>query len=351
MRRSASAILAAVVAAVATTALAQKAKAVDGSNKYDCNTAPVVYSFTSTRFWMQDGKMMFHLRLEFGFDTAPGLTLVFYGYAGSANEYVPQRRGHIVVEVDVTRDPSSYADSREYVNLEPSIWGCKVGYGMTIVSTDLPVSPNDGCGQFDIIDTRGSGRPEGEISPPGQAFIEEFKRLHPGTRVDVFSNGYPASGGPLRLVGAVLSLPVGYHKSLLAGEAWLKFKIAHQAKKCPATPIYLVGYSQGAQVTGDVYQKGSWQFVSGVALFGDPSFNHQDKVADRGNFQRLDGGLHTRPLFSGLEEGHVLSFCHRHDPVCQGPIDFAELGLFRFSHHDYAKTGEAKMAAQYFSEH
>ena len=102
-------------------------------------------------------------------------------------------------------------------------------------------------------------------------------------------------------------------------------------------------------MTGDVYHNGPGRNVSGAVLFGDPYFNHRDRAADLGSAvgSGLDGLLGTRPLFGGRR---ALSYCHQHDPICQGPLSFTEIALYRFTRHsNYADLGEPEQAAQYFA--
>ena len=208
------------------------------------------------------------------------------------------------------------------------------------------------CTPYLVIDSRGSGELEGAISPPGSKFFQEFQRLHPSgahTTVGVVTNPYPAAG-IWSFAGAALQLPGPYHSSVVQGKNWLSGEISTISRTCPDTKMLLTGYSQGAQVTADVYQNGSQRNVLGVALFGDPYFNSRDSV-DGGSYERgLDGGLGTRRLFTPSERPHVLSYCHQHDPVCQSPYSFAEFGIYRFSrHNNYDKLDEPEQAARYFT--
>jgi hypothetical protein len=57
--------------------------------------------------------------------------------------------------------------------------------------------------------------------------------------------------------------------------------------------------------------------VDAVILFGDPYFNGGDRKHDSGSFSgRRDGVLGKRPAFN--TSALVRSYCHSHDPVCQG---------------------------------
>ena len=172
--------------------------------------------------------------------------------------------------------------------------------------------------------------------------------------------------GAWSFAGAFLQLPRGYHNSVAEGTRSLRETLAREAGPCgPATKFYLTGYSQALrQAAADVFQRGAsytthyWGGASllnivGVALFGDPYFNSFDGVVDRGSFVRgLDGNLGTRPVFDRVRRPHVMSFCHRFDPVCQGgALTGAEVALFRFSrHNNYDELGEPERAARYFAK-
>jgi Cutinase len=145
-----------------------------------------------------------------------------------------------------------------------------------------------------------------------------------------------------------------YHDSVVDGKKWLAQEVATIANdpNCPNNKIFLVGYSQGAQVTGDVYQAisqdkrdaGVVKHIRGVALFGDPYFNHADHRVDRGNHEPgLDGVLGTRPQFSGP----VMSYCHKYDPICQGPLDYVTLALHRFKEHENYPPDAAAAAGSF----
>lgn len=91
--------------------------------------------------------------------------------------------------------------------------------------------------------------------------------------------------------------------------------------------------------------------VVAVVLFGDTYFNRQDKAADRGSYSGRRGGLFgQRPVFGG--PALVLSYCHSHDPICQGvgerigPFPVVDPGSLTFRQHtNYAAHGEPQQAA------
>ncbi|HEU5004970.1 MAG TPA: cutinase family protein [Candidatus Saccharimonadales bacterium] len=120
--------------------------------------------------------------------------------------------------------------------------------------------------------------------------------------------------------------------------------IEGEISSCPSTRIVLDGYSQGAQVTGDVYQSLTFsqrRHIFGVVLFGDPRYNHSSvtDMAKRDN----NGILPVRDKFPRDSRGKVLSYCHAQDPVCQGLGQFVLHGSG--AHKTYAKTHEPEEAA------
>jgi hypothetical protein len=200
------------------------------------------------------------------------------------------------------------------------------------------------CPAFLQLDSRGSGETPGRTSPPGAAFAAEFERRHRTVRFAVVDNPYAAVGlwGNLADLVNLVGFATGsatldaYRVSVAAGERWLSREVASESSSCPATRLVLTGYSQGAEVTGDVYQRdlsgAQRSHVLAVILFGDPYFNPVDARADRGSYLESRGGiLGRRPRFGG--DPRVVSYCHLHDPICQLPT-LAELLLYRLTQHD-----------------
>lgn len=244
----------------------------------------------------------------------------------------------------------------------PAAAGTTGGMGTTGSGTSggggMGPSPS-GCPEYMVIDSRGSGEANGTVSPPGASFVAEFRRLHPSSRVAVLWNPYPAVGlwgsisQILNLIGAGLKISLigAYHASVADGTKWLRTTIASEVTMCSTTRLLLTGYSQGAQVTGDVYQRDIAttlrKHIVAVALFGDPYFDPKDRAADRGKYARNKKGiLGTRGAFGrGLP---VLSYCRRHDPICQeleSPLTLKKYGLK--PHGNYPP--DAISAADHFS--
>lgn len=187
-----------------------------------------------------------------------------------------------------------------------------------------PSTPPTDCAPYILLDTRGSDDPTG-LSRPAAKFLQIFRGFARPSTVAPIMNPYPARGNYARFTGALLSLPAGYHGSVVTGKNWLRNKLRSLMTSCRSTKFVLTGYSQGAHVAGDIYHELSPAErgrVLGVALFGDPFFHPKDSSA-RGSFQTWrSGGLGLRRFGSA----RVFTYCQRGDPVCQGlgyPFSFA----------------------------
>jgi hypothetical protein len=207
-----------------------------------------------------------------------------------------------------------------------------------VARADSPASAS--CPAVLLIGTRGTGESlstDNGLGRPDEAFRQALAALLPAGTLSFAANPYPAapqSGDPttlLQLVGAAtgVSAPLmnEWSTSVAAGESWLVSEVNGVAAACgSATKMLLAGYSQGAQITGDVFQGGSLTVsaharVVGVVMFGDPHFNWMDADA-YGNFDpQRHGILGERTPFAAPgtpPDGRVLNFCHARDPICQG---------------------------------
>ena len=193
------------------------------------------------------------------------------------------------------------------------------------------------------------------MSPPGAAFALEFRALHRSARVAIVANPYPAVGlgesvtdiAVLVATGASPTTPDVYDSSVAAGLRWLGSEIRSQVAGCPATKLLLTGYSQGAEVAADTYQREIPQseriHIRALVLFGDPLFNPADTRTDRGGYLPSHGGLlGLRPSFGG--DPRVLSYCHLHDPICQRPTLAQALLYGLAQHRNYGPDGAAAAA-------
>ncbi|MEV6445471.1 fibronectin type III domain-containing protein [Amycolatopsis sp. NPDC051716] len=144
----------------------------------------------------------------------------------------------------------------------------------------------------------------------------------------------------------------GYLRSVAKGEANLRAKIKSVTDNCAGTQLVLSGYSQGAQVTGNVYRSlpaDQRDRVLGVALFGDPLLNGKARTS-LGTLERNRNGLLTDwrsgapPEFPAPRD-KVRSYCHALDPICQGIVRWTSLTqpitTFSFSQHtNYQTVGD-----------
>jgi hypothetical protein len=92
------------------------------------------------------------------------------------------------------------------------------------------------------------------------------------------------------------------------------------------TRLFMAGYSQGAEVVGDVYQSlgpGKKAKVGGISLIADPRWNKlQGSPVSVGDYNpNLNGTpiiTTPRSLFTRHETTVVRSYCMLHDPICNG---------------------------------
>jgi hypothetical protein len=213
--------------------------------------------------------------------------------------------------------------------------------------TDIPSSRQLAGAAYCVIDSRGSGEALGDVGRPAAVFVRVFRHLVAPARVEVVSNPYPARGGWPRLIAAGMKLPIGYRPSVVAGKDWLSAAIARPPSTCAGAKLILTGYSQGAQAAADVFQNGGTRNVLALVLFGDPYFNGSDAHADKPNAEvpysrGRRGALGRRPPFASSSYGHVFSFCHGGDPVCQIT---SNLVAWTTWHTNYDKLGEPARAA------
>lgn len=213
------------------------------------------------------------------------------------------------------------------------------------------------CPEITVIDIHGSGAGPNESSATGAFMTVRLRNLLEGRRLEFQTVPFDAAGGLPALTGSALKLPAAYHKSVVRTKNWLRKRLEKLAEVCQNTKVILTGYSQGAQVAGDVYQEKSWKQVVGVALFGDPYYNHSDtsnrfgwNVAPKRRIRtKLDGALVGRNPRPAFDSGKILSFCHQFDPVCQAPLSRFEQLRYRTSQHkNYTEFGEPETAAAHF---
>jgi acetylxylan esterase len=177
-------------------------------------------------------------------------------------------------------------------------------------------SSNSACATVDIIVARASTEAQG----PGAigALATEIQK---GVKATVGERSvvYPAALSP-------------YEPSVVKGDEAIKAELTEEVGKCPGQKIVLLGYSQGAQIVGDVLGGGGGNSgdgkatapaaasvtsqVVGVIQYGDPrripnqSFDVGTDKGATGLFPRLSSQLLT--AFAP----DIQSYCDTGDPFC-----------------------------------
>lgn len=179
------------------------------------------------------------------------------------------------------------------------------------------------CPPYEVIGARGSGqekkKDELNMGPEVHSFYASLQGLLGSGVVKGYGLQYPAVGVKSRAgVAAFLHLGGSYTDSVREGadEVLQQIQIRRNSG-CRSTKFILAGYSQGAQVMGDALRKPQvLRAVAAVALFGDPYFN-ADSWSARGGFDSsLYGIFGARPEWPSSLYGHVFSYCHWHDIIC-----------------------------------
>ena len=225
---------------------------------------------------------------------------------------------------------------------------------------------DDACSQVEITLARGSGQSVKENKGEMDLFKSRFSRLLKQVNIEPHAyelgterynnNQYPAvdishfTNG--NAVGAYVSSgqAFDYGRSVKQGTEELKDYLKLRTAKCPNSHYVLAGYSQGAQVTGQVLQElpvSTLQKIDDIALFGDPklylpeglcTYGHKDYFARsndctrRGSasyspWRRGDAGCNTYEGALGGRKPYepanwpslqyrISSWCNEHDFVC-----------------------------------
>ena len=267
--------------------------------------------------------------------------------------------------------PDSYPGGQAYTGSSPTPgppgWS---SFDWTFQTFVTPSTPAATCPRVFFLGTRGSGdtlQQASGVGLPDLTFYKAFVRDAHLTSHDIslWANPYSAVSIANVLKSTTVSRDLSlYRISRSGGEGFLHAQIVQALKKiatqpqCDSSTVLLAGYSQGADVTADVYSAltgAQRKKILGVVLFGDPQFN-ENSTAD--SITALQQRTQLKLIHSGLlgrrseypkdAYGHVLSYCHARDPVCQGK---AELRYGTGAHTNYSTTGEPQDAAQYFANH
>ena len=177
-------------------------------------------------------------------------------------------------------------------------------------------SSNSPCATVDIIVARASTEAQG----PGAI----------GALATEIQNGVKATVSERSVVYPAQLTP--YEPSVIKGDEAIKAELEEEVAKCPGQKIVLLGYSQGAQIVGDVLgggggnsgdgkatppaAKSATEKVVGVIQYGDPrripnqSFDVGTDKGATGLFPRLSSQLLT--AFAP----DIQSYCDNGDPFC-----------------------------------
>ncbi|MDX8031409.1 DUF5005 domain-containing protein [Lentzea sp. BCCO 10_0856] len=198
--------------------------------------------------------------------------------------------------------------------------------------------PDAGCPDVLVLGSRGSGEPQDGVGvgKPVTEFWNQLRSQLPADKsIELWPNPYRA----ISLIGAVelvqVTVPLLWNKanygryrdSVDDGVVRLSAKITEFVAACGTTQLVISGYSQGGQVSAEVYESLAPSVrsrVAGMVLFGEPVFNSASRSA-LGNFEYGRHGSLQGPRPEFTEPERVLSYCHFQDFVCQGMWDWNRL--------------------------
>lgn len=198
---------------------------------------------------------------------------------------------------------------------------------LCLIASSLVPGASAACPPYEVIGARGSGqdktaeekKADENMGPEIHDFYLSLRGLIGSGVVKGYGVQYPAVDAKSRAgAAAFLHLGGSYTDSVREGAADVKLRIqTRRLSGCGSTKFILAGYSQGAQVMGDVLRdKDIRKSVAAVALFGDPYFN-ADSWSARGSYDpSLYGIFGPRPEWDSSLEGRVFSYCHWHDIIC-----------------------------------
>lgn len=199
-----------------------------------------------------------------------------------------------------------------------------------------PGGGGGGCGTMQVIAAPGTGETRvGDTRPMAQRGLlgnwgQQLQQKVPGAQVQMVE--YPAEVGG-RWAGMVTGQQTAEKTSVAAGYQTMQTMVQQAAARCPGTPIVLSGFSQGAQVAGDLCSSIGRGKVAGVKasqirsceLFGDPKRGSGDK--SMGN----RGAPHSGLLGNGRDMGELASrtyqACEISDPICSYRASDVAAGL------------------------
>ncbi len=196
---------------------------------------------------------------------------------------------------------------------------------------EQPADPSAGiCWPLRFYGVRGSGETTSEGNGYGTT-VQQFEQTLTGDKMTglgylpVTEVEYPA----IPFGYAWQDYTSSYDNSVAAGENALQTDLIDLWHQCPSTRVVLAGYSQGAQVAGDVadtLKLPQRARIAAVALFGDPEFNGRQPEVDvaatgysphRGGIIVKWPGMHS--MLRNVPQDLVPrfhSYCISNDPIC-----------------------------------
>jgi hypothetical protein len=179
------------------------------------------------------------------------------------------------------------------------------------------------CSNVEFIGVRGSGESYSGNYGMGNQIVALYEKVlarkPSGQTLQSYGLEYPAVN-VAEWWKAIL-----YYPSVWEGDEHLENRIKNDAAACPSMKILVSGFSQGAHVVGDSIENlaknndSSLSHVYGVALYGDPRFNPEDKVTARGNYDPSHWGtLIKRSPYSSKINNRLGDWCRLKDAICQG---------------------------------
>jgi hypothetical protein len=185
----------------------------------------------------------------------------------------------------------------------------------------IPAAASAACPSMEVFGVRGSGQTQNEAGGYGstvQDVVQRITKAAPDVHTEPIN--YTAIG-----VDWWDPSYYGWKYQLSVDDGDVKLYSAIQSflkSGCSGTYIYLIGYSQGAQVAGDVYQalsSAQQKRIGGVALIGDPEFKgSQGEPVNWGSYNPTMNGVYPlrHRTLTGGETSAVRSYCANGDPVC-----------------------------------
>jgi hypothetical protein len=202
------------------------------------------------------------------------------------------------------------------------------------VPVDLPAA----CSDITFIAARGSGDPAaGTDLGMGVPLYGTFRDLavlaqQSGSTISAIAVDYPAVpidgsvDAYLTSAKVLLHMEGPFSESVAVGVEAALQEVHDVHTSCPSSRIVLGGLSQGALVVVEALESmpaEDREAIAGVVAFGDPSFNAEDTVANRGGYDhRYSGLLGPHAPWSEIVDAPAFSYCHPADHVCGITAEF-----------------------------